>query len=475
MSSPVGPGSRGAQAFLVLASLAACGPGEVPPPRPGPHAASVATPTASILPAPPVFPHHSRSAAVAIHTDVALDLEGLQELADRTLDRLRGELEVPPERRRGPYEVYLCADIETVRRLEASHGLPRSDPAPERTFAFRGGFYAQVPMIAVCATATPGTRWLLVHELSHAVFHEAVGRSCDAIDEGLANHSAAALLGWPASVPTGLGGLDGASDLPSLGAFFALDYWGFRTEADFDRNYALAYLLVHVLRDDPRPALRDRFTAFLGRARDASPWPALLRTYDRVALEGAWHAAIREVSRWSPVFGGWRVVGAGLEGQVDGGVAIVAGSVGGTPGRGFTLECRLSPESPRPVHLGFALGIEEGGDYVALFVTPGSSAIGLSTWSDGQWRDLAVASLAEPAPEWSADVLHLACDPDGRLVLGFGERTLASFELGERAFRGRAGLFAEPGRGSAFETVDYTWAAACEELPDEPRGAPPGR
>ena len=80
-----------------------------------------------------------------------------------------------------PVQVHLCASLDRVLDLEEAHGLPRSDPAPHRTFPFRGGYYRDVRMIAV--EADPDPRWQLLHELSHVVFQDSVAHDVDLVDD----------------------------------------------------------------------------------------------------------------------------------------------------------------------------------------------------------------------------------------------------------------------------------------------------
>ena len=418
----------------------------------------------------PTFPHVARSRAVCISADVDQPIDELCAFAGSTLRSLRAELGGGERADPPTLNIYLCAEVEEMRRLEAAYGWPRSDPAPQRTFEFRGGFYPEPHLILLHAQAGEDLRFAIAHELSHAVFNELVGQSCDALDEGLADYDAARVLGWEPGPyrleATAKGVLQGS--LPSLARFFALDYWQFRDDKLEGRSFELSQLLVRVLLEDRSPAIAGRFPLLLRNLRAADPWNALRRTYDVRRLESVWKDALESASRWFPVYGAWSQTNeARVVTLRSPGTAVLLHREPPRAGEAYTIRVRAASTLDSASELGFVLGYEDAHSYEVLTLRRSERGLVVARCVGDRWGRSTFTPVRDFPADWSTAELSLACSAQGTLVLRFGSRVLAQHARGMDAFGGRVGLFVQPhmqdpsgGGRIAFEYVDF-----CAESP----------
>ena len=400
------------------------------------------------------FPYASESAVVSVFADVEQPYAGLRIFAERALHDLREWLGAAHSTSLQPphYAIYLCRDLETIRQLEEQHGLPRSDPDPLRTFEFRGGFYANVSMIALRCSPREDARWNIAHELSHAAFNEVVGKDCDPINEGLADYNAAKILGWPQAQYL----FDAATVayknnlIPSLRDLFGLDYWEFRDDRVNWRHMALSWALVRVLLEDESAGIEGRFLKFLATMRSTDPFGALRLTYDLQTLEQAWRAKIESLTRWTQAAGEWSQDGDALEVTTRGGSAIRLHRDRPAASTPYEIRIRLKDMNER-TDFGFVIGHVDADNFIVFCIRWAESRVAVCTREGNRWKSTEYVPLKDPPAEWTSDGIQLHCNAEGELLLSYGSRDLARHDLGTNAFKGAVGLFAEPRSHSAEE------------------------
>jgi hypothetical protein len=435
--------------FVLLAQFAAVvGREDAEPrtprrPRPAPAARTAA------------FPYVADSPGLIVSADVEVPVEELRQFGEQALRELRTWLDGGRAHFRAPhYKAYFCAELETMRWLETTYGQPRSDPAPFRTFEYRGGFYEDVDLILLQCQPGDDLRWNLGHELCHAVWEERVGTDCDVLDEGLACYAQAKLLG----IPQAAYGLDGQpilpAEVPTLAQLFALDYWQFRDATINDRNFVLSWALARLLLEDERPEIAGRFPALLAALQAVPPWDALVQVYERSMLEPAWREAVERWTTWLPVFGAWSLEAQRFEAKNDEpGSVLLIHRDRPLHARPFRLSAQVDPSTPALQEMGFALGFQSSERYYAVSLRLPEGLVVAEHLDEG-WGRGHFVPVAELPRDWSTAELVLDVSASGELTLTFGARVLAGCVLGEGAFRGGIGLFAIPapsdgGRGGS--------------------------
>jgi hypothetical protein len=399
---------------------------------------------ASRLPTPlPPFRYSAVGSDVRIFADVEQPVVALLPFAQSVLRILRRRLCPTEQRSDRIYTVYLCDDIETVERL--AYGLSRLDTT-SRTFKFRGGFFPDAGMIGLQCDPHEDMRPTIAHELTHAVFRESVGTSCDAIDEGLAMYTEAWVAGQyqgPYNVTSIATGLEGGS-LPSLSGLFFLDYWQFRDERADNLNYELSLLLARVLLEDSSPDITGRMPELLRNLRAYPPFGALQQTYDIDILERAWRARIEEHSRWIPIYGTWGQRGASFDLTLrQKGTATIVSRQRPRLGEPYSIRARARSGLGAPRGIGFVLALEDASHYVTAILWPDADAFSVYKREGEEWTLLYEETSPLPVA-WMEKDLQLHCDEQGKVQLSLGSRILARFNLGALAFAGRAGLYVDP-------------------------------
>lgn len=428
------------------------------------HQADSSQPLTPVRSAPAIrFPYASESAGLSVFADVEQPVDQLRVFAERSLHDSRGWLGA--ETLQSPrYTIFLCQDLETIRRLEQQHGLPRSDPAPYRTFEFRGGFYSGVNMVALRCGPGEDARWNIAHELSHAAFDEVVGKSCDAINEGLAEYNAAKVLGWPQSQYL----FDAAREaykgslIPSLARLFALNYWEFRDDRVKWRYVALSWVLARLLLEDESPAIEGRFPELLATMRFRDPWDALQVTYDLPTLEQAWRNKVESLTRWTQVFGEWSQDGDSLE-VTTRGAAILVHRDRPALSEQFDIRVRHSDMDGR-TDFGFVLGFQDVDHYIVSCLRVSEARIVICTRDGDRWKSTQFVSMKDLPEDWESEDVQLHCNAEGELRFSYGSRCLAEYDLGLVAFEGGIGLFGEARSHSKDDQVRLAYRYADVRL-----------
>jgi hypothetical protein len=237
-----------------------------------------------------------RSESFDVHCALGLPLEEMAEAAERTRLLAYEWAGAPPRPASRPLPVHLCTSQEEVFALEKRHKLPYAADPRRKQWSIAGGFYRDVPMIAVQVTPW-NAKLLLCHEVVHSVIEELAPSCPDAINEGAAEllSERAAATAWQADWERGhrrklaLGLLERGAAL-SLRGLMTLTYWQFRGDARSE-NFMLGGCLVRVLE---REAWRGRIPRYFARLREgARRWPAFAEVFPVSSVEAEWIAQVR--------------------------------------------------------------------------------------------------------------------------------------------------------------------------------------
>jgi hypothetical protein len=184
--------------------------------------------------------------------------------------------------------IYFCPDVATIFALEKAHGLPYA--ADPKRAKFPGGYYPEVPMIAIVDNPRRRSE-VVAHEVAHSEVAR-VARHCPrVIDEGLAEYIEEAVLASRpecASILRDLRwrraqALERASLEPK--ELFDLGYHEFREE----RHFAAARCLVAVIVELERHGCgRLRLVIDKLERERPKPWRVLVESYPGEDITELW-------------------------------------------------------------------------------------------------------------------------------------------------------------------------------------------
>lgn len=359
-----------------------------------------------------------------------------------------------------PY-VYVCRDLRTLHTVRRHHeiaafGIEQNHSfESEGTFTPRGGYYAQLGIIALVAGRNQDLRLDIVHEMTHVVLEKYFGVLEDVIDEGLAEVLSPWILFTESTSPrqTPITNINHANQcsttladgqLPNLRTLFLLDYWQFRDKQSDNLYFALSWSLVDFLlrTDDPRFA--NLFPKFLNRARSlGSAWRALAEVYDIRTLWSAWHNHLVEFSQlhWHTKWGQWYMLGDRIVGSLrTPGLAMCIYQQSLEPP--FDVSFRLPRGLTSRQSAGCVLG--HGLDaYYAVQIRFGGREINLSQYRGGQWAGNHPAIQIDSGVTLSDRSIVVRCKPSGEILVSLSGEVLARFLAAPDSLSGRTGLIME--------------------------------
>lgn len=412
--------------------------------------------TGVVLVAHDLFPRSEAGGRFLVASDVELPLGELVVFANQAYHRFAERLATPSHLHpKWPTPLYIASGMEKLLAVEKRYGLPNSD-LPARSFVFRGGFYPQVPLVAIPAQDVVGTRWLLAHEIAHLALSRVVSEPPDLVNEGLAE----VLAGWMhfgaelelrevRSVhPQFEWRLRGAAEqhnIPPLRHLFALDYWTFRAEENQVLHYALGWHLVRFLLEDTNPAVLGRFDLYLEALRAGqSGWDAFHCVYDAPLVEDLWRRELARPIAWSPIFGAWSDTNGGFRGAVRGrGSAALLHSDPVPPEGRFELSFEIDvpvTDLPADAGIGFVLAHQSAKDYHLLsLVNRGREAVLYHVRSGREQRRYP----RRPSNDSSAARISLRIEADGSILLQVDSDQTARFGPVKGVHGGQVGLMLE--------------------------------
>ncbi|MBI1379560.1 MAG: hypothetical protein GC161_00560 [Planctomycetaceae bacterium] len=356
---------------------------------------------------------------------------------------------------RSPTPLYLASGVEKLLAVEKRFGLPSSD-LPARSFFFRGGFYAQVPLVAVPAQDVAGTRWLLAHEIAHLALTRVVPEPPDLVNEGLAE----VLAGWMHFGPEielrevrsvhsqfewRLRRAVEQHNIPPLRHLFALDYWAFRAEQNEFLHYALGWHLVRFLLEDADPAVRGRFDLYLEALRAGqSGWDAFECVYDAPLVEDLWRRELARPLAWSPIFGEWWQTNGGFRSAVRGHASAALLHADRVPSEGpFELSFQVDvpvTELPADTGIGFVLAHQSPKDFHLLSLQDRGREVVLYHARSGREQRRHPRRASNDS---SAARITLRIEADGSVLLQVDGDQTAGFGPVKGVHGGQVGLMLE--------------------------------
>lgn len=409
-----------------------------------------------VLVAHDLFPRSEVGGRFLVASDVELPLGELVVFANQAYDRFAERLALPSHLHpRSPTPLYLASGMEKLLAVEKRFGLPTSD-LPSRSFFFRGGFYPQVPLVAVPAQDVVGTRWLLAHEIAHLALTRVVPEPPDLVNEGLAE----VLAGWMHfGAERELSEVRSVHpqyewrirraveqhNIPPLRQVFALDYWAFRTEESQFLYYALGWHLVRFLLEDTNPAVLGRFDLYLEALRAGqSGWDAFECVYDAPLVEDLWRRELARPLAWSPIFGEWSDTNGGFRGAVRGHASAALLHSDRVPSEGpFELSFQVDvpvTELPADTGIGFVLAHQSPKDYHLLSLQNRGREVVLYHVRSGREQR---RHPRRPSNDSSAARISLRIEPDGSILLRVDGDQTARFGPVKGVHGGQVGLMLE--------------------------------
>jgi hypothetical protein len=389
-----------------------------------------------------------------------LALEALGAIAEDTQRRLRTWLGVPAPAVEKKIHVYICRDVETLFTLEASFGLPSSREF-HRGHPFHGRCYPEAGLIVIPLAEWKPMCWQVVHEVTHTVFQEIVGRNVEIVNEGLAEIVPYWILQTNEASPEGL---DARYDLydyrcaqalltrevPEFGAFTRSDAnWFYDPNTEW-LGYSLAWKFVKMLVESDHPRVRGRFVQFL-RVLGAgnAVWPSLRAVYDTELLDVLWRAEVERSARWKPLFGQWRLDAGAIVGAVVGRHSSAAlTSSHAWPGESFTLGFTLGRIPAPGIGFGFALEVTGEDDFVYVEFRPSGHEISIARRSQGVWTELyeyelpSDVDMLAPIGEGGRRI-RLEADASGLLRVHVDNELVLRHDLGRELVEGGFGVMLE--------------------------------
>lgn len=203
------------------------------------------------------FPFVRESAGFVIMASIADDLEHLEHVASTASARAAAVTGPPlPSAASRALPIYICSSDAEVREVERAHRLFYTLDSRRGTLPVAGGFYPQVPMIAVYSSEIPSDV-LVAHEVVHHVLFRRCECIPDLIEEGLAlalEGEVLQELGVRESLLAAYGELWrhvlsemlSARGMPTLESLLKMSYYEFRGPSSSE-NCALATCVAAVL------------------------------------------------------------------------------------------------------------------------------------------------------------------------------------------------------------------------------------
>lgn len=201
-------------------------------------------------------------------------------------------------------KVYLCKDSEQLAQVANSYGDRYWSTLPQKGIEFRGGWFAQYRLIAIC-DSRKGFSWEVSHEICHSVLSQYCPQITPCLEEGMAE----TIPAWSLFCKTeplercDIGNSKFEAQcaetwrqqkVPSLKKLLTLDYFEFHKKETEYRNYALSWSLVSLLARSQEPAVNGRFLAFLQELRlGGSVWETFQRIYNVRTVELLWKDQLR--------------------------------------------------------------------------------------------------------------------------------------------------------------------------------------
>jgi hypothetical protein len=170
----------------------------------------------------------------------------------------------------------------------------------------RGGFYSEVPMIAL-TTHPDRVEDSLCHEVVHSTLHCVGARLPIAVEEGLAMRISESIT---ENLPAGAKCWDAYyshigpqlerairdGKIPSLRQFMSMSEEAFLDDSTA-LNYHLALCLASVLVDDADPEISGKLREFIPAVSgDEDVWIAFCRTYPEERIAAKWRLAIERTA-----------------------------------------------------------------------------------------------------------------------------------------------------------------------------------
>ena len=403
-----------------------------------------------------LFPRNAAGSTFLVASDVDLPLDELAEFADQAYLRLSERLGVPPHwHPEPPILVYLASGVDKLLAVEQRLGLPPS-AVPGRSFAFRGGFYLQGPVIAVMVADLDGTRRLLAHEIAHLGLSRIVTQPPDLVNEGLAE-----LFGGWMHLGEELDWSDSTSvhwnherrcrravregTIPTLREIFALDYWTFRADQNNFLYFALGWHFVRFLLEDAHPQVAGRFDLYLDELRSGrTGFEAFRRAYDAPLVESLWRQELARPIAWSPLFNSWSDTNDGFRSAVRArGSAALLHAERPRPDTRFELSFEIDvpvTRLPPDAGVGFVLAHKGPTDFHLLSLLDCGREVALYHHGGAPTQR---QYLKRPASDRTSTQLALVIETDGSILLRVDGDDATRFGPIKGVHDGRLGLMLE--------------------------------